>query len=260
MDYKLKYLKYKEKYLSLKGGAIQYNGIMLNQNLPTILSFEPGTNKLVTKIDPNVVDPTIINLTKSNPRYVNNGYTYELIPLANSNFNLIDFGTSFMQRFDLASLGSDNVLKITEKDTRNYIEIYKNMKIFSISFQRTNCDYTLTIRSLIDNLDQNNFYIHNSRYYSDFNLNINLNLATNPINFKITGKLKIIQEGKPSINTIYFNPKSINGIKCDINEFKGISYFFIQPFDFQKAYDDLKASNNYCPQSTILFKQIYNSF
>ena len=122
MDYKLKYLKYKEKYLSLKGGAIQYDNIKLNHILSTILNIDQKLNFTVKATKDTFLENVdyISYLNSSSPTYENDNYMYELIKYKISNFNL------FLSQ-NYSSQPIDNVLKIIQRDTKNYIEIYKNM-------------------------------------------------------------------------------------------------------------------------------------
>jgi len=277
MDYKQKYLKYKIKYSSLKnlkyidiksfnqkGGAIKYNNINISDNnLTTILNYDINTHILKASIGRFKKSIPIVELNRENLNYKTDSCIYELIPYSESNFNLTNFYQNLIEFdtliFNMPIIPPDTyILRITQIDTQNYIEIYDKIKIFVIKFTINNYKYELVIQSDIEYLEDN-FYIHKQKYYSRFNLKIN----NSTIKFEIIGKLKIIKDVHDrtnKTNDMYFNIESINNIQHTIKEFKDINNFIIETFNFQNAYDRLKSTNNKCPESTILFKHIYNSF
>jgi hypothetical protein len=256
MDYRNKYLKYKQKYINLKnvfGGSIKYNDKDIKYETLTILNYDSKTNIFSAQRDPLVKDEQI-NLTQENNVYENRFCKYELIPYSESNFDEISHLGSELMLIDIPT-SSEFIIRITNLENKNYIEIVGNYKIFIINFTKDDFNYKLIIRSELGNLSDN-FYIHKDGYYSGFKLEI----QNDTTKFIINGKLKIIKHQDGRTNKIYFNIDRINNTKCTIREFSDITKFYVTKFNFQEAYDRLKQTNNKCPESTILFKHIYNTF
>lgn len=255
MDYRNKYSKYKQKYINLKnmfGGSIKYNNREIKYETLTLLNYDIKTQKLSGTRDELIKDIQL-DLTQENNVYENRNCKYELIPYSESNFDEISHLGSELMLIDIPT-SSEFVIRITLLENKNYIEIFENYKIFVINFKKDNFNYKLIIRSELSNLSDN-FYIHKDGYYSGFRLEI----QNDTTKFIISGKLKIIKH-QGRINKIYFNIDTINNTKCTIKEFADITNFYITKFNFQEAYDRLKQTNNKCPESTILFKHIYNTF
>ena len=84
-----------------------------------------------------------------------------------------------------------------------------------------------------------------------------LTITTETSNFTFSGK--IIIGKKLSIQKINNTNIKKDGryIECDSDN---IDVFKITPFNFQESYDRLKSTNNNCPESNILYKQLYNTF
>lgn len=258
MDYQHKYIKYKNKYNQLKnilyGKGLKINDIIINDNKTIFLTYDIKNNKLSAIRDKDLVDKNIV-LTFEN----------KSIDTDICNYSLINSSESFIHRIFNIGLSEENILKV-KKDT-SIVELSNDYKLFYIKYNNNNIEYEFIFMCNINNLESDFYYKNKDNTKYNFILNI---IDNNPnasiINYIIKGKCQIrksirkdIQTGK-FLTEILFDINKINDYDCDIKDIIDLPSLLISQFNFQISYDKLKIQENYCPESTILFKHIYNTY
>lgn len=255
MDYQQKYKKYKTKYNQLKynllrGGDVKVliNGTEITNSKMTLLNYDTTNNILGGIKD---VDDKNIELVAENPIQQTSKYKYELIQLTES----------MLKKHLGSNLLDENILKISSIDSSKpyfMIELSREYKLYCIIFKHNEHKYQFIYYSKLIDLEEKNYFINKTDKTYDFVLTID-------DKFNIEGKCiikkstKRIKDGKP-LNEIVFNIYKINNTNCNIIDIIDLPSLYISSFDFQKSYDKLKEQKNYCPESTILYKHIYNTF
>ena len=266
MNYYKKYIKYKTKYNFLKFNKnIQFggnNGKLIIDNVDvsnklTILSYDVINNLIVANRRKPDTD-TILTMNDNILEFLIEKIKYKLINISESFMNQI-----------FAINGDEYLLKIEYEynGVKNFVELSKTLKLFNINFIYENNTYSLYILSNINDfetpdLQQVNYFIQGIKTSSDFILKIKNN---DSLMYELKGicqitKSKIRLPNNKYKNEIIFDINKINNFNCNIYNLIDIQHFFIKKFDFQNSYDKLKTEFNYCPESTILFKHIYNTY
>ena len=156
-------------------------------------------------------------------------------------------------------------MKIT-KDS-SIVELSNDYKLFYIKYNNNNREYEFIFMCNINNLESDFYYKNKDNTKYNFILNI---IDNNPnvsiINYIIKGHCCIRKSTKKDTSTgkflteILFDINKINDYDCDIKDIIDLPSLFVSRFNFQNSYDKLKTQENYCPESTILFKHIYNTY
>ena len=254
MSYHQKYLKYKTKFIKLKKtiggnkGKIYMNDKDITNQL-TMLFYDLSTNILSAQLDPLTSDVNISN--------TNNSFS-----TSNADYNLIKSTESLL--YKIFNILEDNILHVSykdHKDNNSKIEICSNYKLFNINFTSNNHTYFLYIlTNIIDLLP--NYFINDPKTSSFFVLNI----KEKDINkFNISGYCQIRKSEKrkrdgKNLNEILFDVIGINNQDLKISDIIDLPNFIVTRCDFQKSYDKLKNTENYCPESTIIYKHIYQTY
>jgi len=263
MDYRDKYIKYKKKYLNLEnmllsGGGLKINDLDIDKKKLTLLNYDVINNKLGAIRDTNLDNTNVILTSK--------------ITIVNTDlcqYELIDPINSYMHTKFNMNIIDKNILKISdnrpEKITKNqisFIEVSNDYKLFCIKFIVNNINYEFIIVCDLNNLLKDYYYINN-----DSNYMFILNIIDEIDNHKIEGLCQIRKsttrrdpQTQKHLNEILFDITQINNYKETITDIIDLPSLFISKFNFQNSYDKLKTNENYCPESTILFKHIYNTY
>jgi hypothetical protein len=264
MNYHKKYLKYKTKYNNLKykqyggeNGKLMINNIDMTDKL-TILSYDIISNKIFAK---RRKPDTNVNLTIDNKIL---DYPEEKIK-----YELINVDKSFIKQIFEINTFDTHLLKIEYEynGMKNFVELSKIYKLFNINFIYQNDTYSLFIlTNIIDfettDLQIKNYFTQGINTSSYFILKIKTSESKI---YKLSGICQITKsktrlvDTKPA-NEIIFDIAKINDIDCNIYNLIDFDNLFIRKFNLQISYDNIKAKYNYCPESTILYKHIYNTF
>lgn len=251
MSYHQKYIKYKTKFIELKkiigggNGKIYLDDKDITTQL-TMLFYDLSTNILSAKLDPI---PSDVNISNTNNLY----------STPNANYNLIKSTESLL--YKIFNIPEDNILHVSYKDNNSKIEICSKYKLFNINFTSNNYNYSVYILTNINDLLPN-YFINDPNTSSLFVLNIKENDIEK---FNLSGYCQIRKsitrkkDGK-NLNEILFDVKKINNQDLEISDIIDLPNLIVTSFDFQKSYDKLKNTENYCPESTILYKHIYQTY
>ena len=257
MNYQQKYLKYKNKYLELKNNNLHGGEITITFQNPIDKPYEDFIHNHTTfcyidinyeikgmrdtnSISVNIEIPDTNEIRSDMCIYKMINYA-ELTEFEQKNINQTDNRILYIEMKEPATRGCE---KINTKITPTH-------KIFNCSKKVNNTTYNLCIISDLNSLDDNNKRTTKDNGAPGIFL---LNITNTTMNIEFNGTIIIGQNKNIVINNID-NHKLPEPMIITNNI---LNLFIIQPFNFQKAYDNLKQTNNYCPQSSILYKYIYN--
>jgi hypothetical protein len=241
MEYYKKYLKYKSKYMFLKkyqvggGNIIISDGISFDKtNIKLSIMYYDITNDTIKGTISKSIIPNDINLE--------NGTKIEIDDII---YQKINYENSYFKNFSIEI--PSYILQITYNN--NIIELTPTHKIFILKFIKNDIIYKLQIMTELNNLDSTNYYSIND--FTPFILDINNNI--------FGGVCKIIKLENKKKNII-FNIERINDSLINITNIINFNDFEYNVFNFQESYDKLKKKYDFCNESTILYKHIYNTF
>jgi hypothetical protein len=253
MSYHQKYLKYKTKFIELKKiigggkGKIYINDKEITSQLSMLL-YNLSDNILSAQLAPVDSDVKISEKNKS-------------LSTPSAHYNLIKSTESLL--YKIFNIQEDNILHVSYTDNNSNIEICSTYKLFNINFASNNYNYSLYILSNISDLLSPNYFINDSTTSSLFVLNI----KEEDINkFEVSGNCQIRKSEKKNtttkkyLNEILFDVTKINNQDLIITNIIDLPNFIVTRYDFQKSYDKLKNTENYCPESTIIYKHIYQTY
>ena len=256
------YKKYKTKYLNLQKKGMLGGGYTLKISLGDIdkiftnqLTFLDLRGNELFLIRSNIEKETEIIKNQVIEEYNKGKLEYSF----SWNENKEDF-----DYFDLESYNPQYIIEgtfIKDKISSKFF-LTEDKKLYKISIQKNKCDIIILILTNTGNLEEN---------YADMKEKEDDNLFGKITNKE--GKIEYkgnIQITKNTDSTKKSRQTEIN-IKTTSVEIDGVIHNYdydinlssitdiIQEFNFQQEYDKLK-KNHFCETSTILYKQIYNSY
>jgi len=259
MEYYSQYLKYKNKYLKLKnyqrGGV---NTISFEDPLDKPYESFTHLHTTLTFIETNfdlkgMRDGTTEQITIPKiPNIVNTAQTtYKMI----SYIELNDFEKSKIENNGRNILHIEAISTYSRNNNNLYTRISDKHKVFNCERKFGEYNYKLQIICELSSFTDDSKRKTLDDKPCDYLLTITN--ETNSVSFTFLGKIVIGKKlSIQKINNINIK-KDGSHIEYDRDS---IDVFRITPFNFQESYDRLKKTINYCPESTILYKQLYNNF